>query len=79
MPMTTRRRMRKMSKHFVSFEAKCPFYKEEDRNIIYCEGLTDSSRIHNAFSSDAAGYKEQFCCDRWEDCRIAKMLWAKYE
>ena len=29
-----------MSKHFVSFEAQCPFYKEEDRNIIYCEGVT---------------------------------------
>lgn len=68
-----------MSKHFVSFEAQCPFYKEEDRNIIYCEGVTEGSRIHNAFSRGAEKYKKEFCCDRWKECMISKMLWAKYE
>lgn len=68
-----------MSKHFVSFEAQCPFYKEEDKNIIYCEGVTDNSRIHNAFTCDAEQYKKKYCRKEWEACPISKMLWAKYE
>ena len=74
-----RRMKRKKMKHFVSFEAQCPFYKEEERNVIYCEGVTDRSRIHNAFSTDAAEYKKRYCFDGWKDCMISKMLWAKYE
>ena len=73
-----RRKMRRM-KHFVSFEALCPFYKEEDRNVIYCEGLTKKSRIHNAFSTDARPFKKKYCCGGWKSCPIAIMLWAKYE
>ena len=68
-----------MSRHFVSFEAQCPFYREEDRNVIYCEGVTDGSRIHNAFSRGAEKFKSEYCRDGWEKCTIAKMMWAKYE
>ncbi len=68
-------------KHFVSYEAQCPFYKTESRKVIYCEGVTEHSRIHNAFARDAsaAGFKKKHCRDGWKDCPIAKMLWAKYE
>ena len=68
-----------MGKHFVSYEAQCPFYKAEDRNIIYCEGVKDNSSIHNAFPGSAAQYKKEFCCAGWESCIIAKALWSKYD
>lgn len=68
-----------MRKHFVNFEAQCPFYKKEDRNVIYCEGLTEDSSIHNAFSSDARPYKKKFCYSAWKSCPISIMLWAKYD
>lgn len=68
-----------MGRHFVSYEAQCPFYKAEDRNIIYCEGVKDNSSIHNAFPGSAAAYKKEFCCDNWEGCLIAKALWSKYD
>jgi len=68
-----------MGRHFVSYEAQCPFYKAEDKNIIYCEGVRENSSIHNAFPGSAAAYKKEYCCDDWEKCIIAKALWSKYD
>ena len=68
-----------MGRHFVSYEAQCPFYKAEDKNIIYCEGVKDNSSIHNAFPGSAAAYKKEYCCGGWENCLIAKALWSKYD
>ena len=61
-----------MGRHFVSYEAQCPFYRAEDRKVIYCEGVEQGSSLHNAFAGSAAPYKERYCCARWEDCRIAR-------
>lgn len=68
-----------MGRHFVSYEAQCPFYKAEDKNIIYCEGVEETSSIHNAFPGSAAKYKQRYCCDDWQSCMIAAMLWSKYD
>ena len=68
-----------MGRHFVSYEAQCPFYKAVDKNIIYCEGVRDNSSIHNAFPGSAAAYKKEYCCAGWENCLIAKALWSKYD
>ena len=66
-----------MGRHTVSYEAQCPFYRAEERNMIYCEGVEDNSSIHNAFAGSAEKYKTRYCCGDWEKCRIAKMLWSK--
>lgn len=70
-----------MGRHFVSYEAQCPFYKAEDKNIIYCEGVQDNSSIHNAFPGNAAPWKEKYCRSStgWPRCMIARMLEQKYE
>ena len=68
-----------MGRHYESYEAQCPFYKAEDKNIIYCEGVQANSRIHNAFPGTAAAYKKEYCCKNWESCIIAKALWSKYD
>lgn len=68
-----------MGRHFVSYEAQCPFYRAEDRKVIYCEGVEQGSGIRNAFAGSAAPYKARYCCAGWEDCLIARMLWSKYD
>lgn len=70
-----------MSRHYTSYRAICPFYREEDKNIIYCEGVERGSSIHNAFPGSADKYKEHYCSDSqgWKACIIAKALWSKYE
>ena len=72
------RRILRMGKHMVSSDAQCPFYKGETRNVVYCEGVTEESSIHNAFPGNALVYKSNYCCGKWESCIIAKMLWKKY-
>ena len=60
----------------------CPFYKEEDSQIIFWEGVESDTTTHVAFSSKAQikNYKHRFCeCDRYKRCRIARMLLQKYE
>ena len=68
-----------MGRHRVSYHARCPFYKAEDRNVIYCEGVTDTSTIQLAFPGNARPYKEEYCGGDWEKCLIAKALWSKHE
>lgn len=68
-----------MGRNFVSYEALCPFYKAEDKNIIYCEGVVPNSTIQNAFQGSAEKYKNKYCCKDWQSCLIAQMLGTKYE
>lgn len=54
----------------------CPFYRHEDSQVIYCDGVTDESVTHLAFANktDAKDYKVSHCRKSWERCPIAKML-----
>ena len=33
----------------VSDQAVCPYYKREERQMVYCEGVDEQSVIHLAF------------------------------
>ena len=61
--------------------AKCPFYKGEDKQKVYCEGIVKNSSIHLAFAT--VTQKKEFCkvyCHKWYgECLIAEMLFSKYE
>lgn len=60
----------------------CPFYNEEDRQTIFCEGLEPGTAVHLAFSTQPQlkAYKKRFCeCTRYDKCLIAQMLAKKYE
>lgn len=63
-------------KHMISSQAICPYYKHEDSQMIYCDGVQDGSVIHLAFSNktDALNYKKDFCRDNCNKCNIYKML-----
>lgn len=65
-----------MAKHMLSKRAICPYYRHEDPQVIYCDGVVDESVIHLAFSSKitAREYKESYCRCRYADCKIERML-----
>ena len=71
----------KIVKRYVSKYAICPFYHNEDALIIYCEGVTDDTVIHLAFSKkeDKQEYKKALCCTpHYGKCLLANMLDSKY-
>jgi len=63
-------------KHMINSNAICPFYKHEDSQMIYCDGVQDGSVIHLAFSNktNALEYKKTFCRNKCEKCKIYSML-----
>ena len=65
-----------MAKHVL-----CPFYRKEDYVRIYCEGVDESNSIHLEFASKEhrRNYELKSCCKDYEKCRIAKMLYEKWE
>ena len=61
---------------YLSLKAICPFYRSEEKHLIYCKGVQEGTATHMAFSYPAAkvAYKEKYCEKHYKACRIAKML-----
>lgn len=59
----------------------CPYYKSDERQIIYCEGVDEGTALHLAFSTlpQLKEYKVKFCRNCWGECMIAAMLNRKYD
>lgn len=61
---------------------RCPFYRVDDGiKRIACEGFTDDSSVTQTYR-----YKHQFdrqmqifCCDRFQNCEVYRLLMEKYE
>ncbi len=72
-----------MSKKAPSLLAICPFYKDEDKQRIYCEGQEPCSSTIQAFATPEQ--KRAFAlraCKTWEyaeECSTARALEGKYE
>lgn len=51
----------------------CPFYKCESKQVIYCEGVDETSSIHLAFPTreKCKEYEKEFCRGYWGKCMIA--------
>ena len=60
----------------ISSKALCPFYKHEDSQVIYCEGVQDGSVVHLAFANktDSLEYKKEICRKDYRKCKIYSML-----
>ena len=67
-------------KRYQSSHALCPFYHSEDKQKIYCDGITPESSVHLVFSNPAfkGKFETYFCCDNYHECRIAVMLNEMY-
>ena len=52
-----------MGKRFESKRAKCPYYKGQNRNVIFCHGPLPGTSIHYAFASPAerVAHQKQAC------------------
>ena len=59
----------------------CPFYKKEDRQTIFCDGVTDNSSVHLAFgnASDCKEHKIAYCRSDFHLCPVCKMLEGMYD
>ena len=60
----------------------CPFFERFKKvNIIQCEGIADNSSMLLLFESqrDYERYIGDFCCDKYKNCLLAKILYGKYE
>lgn len=63
-------------KQYRSKTILCPFYKKEESQVIYCEGVEDGTSTHLAFgnASACAKYKCEKCRTTYQMCRIYQML-----
>lgn len=63
----------------ISKMAKCPFYVEEDKNTIKCEGLVSTQSIHRFnHKSDKDGHKDKFCNNLYSACKYFQAVEKKY-
>lgn len=67
-------------KHRQDVLVKCPYYKGEEIQKIFCEGVQDGSKLHLAFDSPQKlkDYKNSFCKRCYNQCLIAGMLNGKW-
>ena len=68
------------TKHYQDKYVQCPFYHQEKTNTMMCEGVNDESSIQITFATadNKKDYKQECCCGKWRECRVAKMLLGKY-
>lgn len=66
---------------YISVKAVCPFYRHENRSVIYCEDVLDGSALHLAFSSPSScmAYKKKYCKKDYSGCPVACMLEQLYD
>lgn len=60
---------------------KCPYYKEEEKQKIFCEGVQEGSAIHLAFDTpqNLRDYKNHFCKGCYNKCLIADAMNRKWD
>lgn len=72
-----------MARHYQSKNARCPFYRMEERaeKRIYCEGVVPTSTTQLVFRGEEKmlEYRRRYCEGCYQDCMIAKMLFRKYD
>lgn len=68
-------------KYTVSKAARCPFYRCETTQVIFCHGLKDGQGFHLSHRStkEALAHKKKHCRDQYRLCPLAKLLEAAYE
>lgn len=60
---------------------KCPFYLDDTRNSIICEGAFQSTRCTTGSQNHGRITKilEEFCCDDFERCPLYRAVESKYK
>lgn len=65
-----------MPKHRVASNVRCPFYKCEEQQRIYCEGLAKDMATHQTFAYPILTdyWRETYCKGDYQKCGHAWML-----
>lgn len=60
---------------------RCPYYKGEERQQIFCEGVEEGTAIRLGFDTTThlKEYKAEHCKDCWKRCGIAEMNNRKWD
>ena len=68
-------------KHRMSNNVVCPYYRCEERQMIYCEGVMPETGINLTFARPEMKkeYKLRYCEAKYGDCLIAQTLEYKWE
>ena len=68
-------------KRMTAANVVCPYYKCEEGQKIFCEGVERNTAIHLAFAAppQLKDYKSRFCEGGYGGCRIADMLERKWD
>lgn len=57
----------------------CPFYKDETRNSIRCEGIVSAACVNNfADVNGKRAHKRNYCCSNYQNCPLCSVLMNKY-
>lgn len=67
-------------KHTQNKRVVCPFYRFEQRQVIYCQGVAPGQGFHLACADPAMAleHKKRCCRDDYRACALARMLEAHY-
>lgn len=73
-----------MGRYERSRNARCPFYKSEERVgafRIRCDGLQPGTWLHMVFADhdEMIRWRDKYCKRCWKECPVAKMINTKYE
>lgn len=67
-------------KNMVDAVVKCPYYKCEEKQKIFCEGVEKGTALHLTFDTpqNLKNYKKRFCKGCYNKCLIAEMQNRKW-
>ena len=58
---------------------KCPFYKDETKNTIRCEGIFTNAISNNfEYSGQKRKHRDAYCCKKYRDCTLYRVVTSKY-
>jgi hypothetical protein len=68
-------------KHRQDVLIQCPYYRGEEKQKIFCEGVQKGTGIHLTFDEPAHlnEYKRCFCKRQYNSCMLTQMLNRKWE
>ncbi len=61
-------------------EVKCPYYRKDDKETIYCEGITSGCKLSLSFLSkkEKQCHMDNFCADTYRYCELYIAISLQY-
>lgn len=68
-------------KHKMSVLVKCPYYRGEEKNDIFCESLIGDNKLRLRFETkaDFKKHEHDFCMGDYSRCELVQALDQKWD